>query len=360
MRIVLNIVVLVAVGAGGYLLGRAGSHGDKEESTTQPATKESAVATVRTALIQEKSISQSVTAYGSVIAQPGEVKIVSVPFESRIGHLLVTPGQQVEANTALLELDASPDTQLAVQEARNAVGAGTRDVQQTQLRFDQHLTTNQELSQAQQSLENAKLKLDSLEKRGAGGPQKPATEFAGVVSKSNVQEGQIVPAGGSLVEIAVENRIEVKLGVEPADARRLKRDDVVELRPVASKDAEAVNGKVRLVTQRISTDTRMVDVFVSIPADSGLVLDSFVRARLVIASIKGLTVPRQAVLPDDDDFVMYTIADGKAVKHKVSVGLENEVEIEVKGEGLNAKDAVVISGNYVLEDGMGVNVESAP
>ncbi len=364
MKIGLQMVILVGVATGaglvGYWLGHRSAAGHEEEATTQPSTQKSAIATVQTSPIKEGSITQTIKAYGSVIAQPGEVRIISVPFESRIGHVMVAAGQQVSAKQVLVELDASPDTQLQLQEARNAVSAAERDAQQTQMRFEQHLATNQELSVAQQTSQNAKLKLDSLEKRGAGSVQKLISEGAGIVSKISVQEGQIVPAGGSLVEIAAEKRIEVKLGIEPGDARHLEPEQEVTLVAVDDKSAEAVKGHVRLVTQRVNPDTRTVDVFISIPADSALVLEGFVRAELGIETKKGLIVPRQAVLPDDEKQVLYTVEEGKAVKHEVSIGLVNDKEIEVRGDGLKAGQQAVVLGNYELEDGMAVTVESAP
>jgi len=65
-----------------------------------------------------------------------------------------------------------------------------------------------------------------------------------------------------------------------------------------------------------------------------------------------LVVPRSAVLPDDDKQVLFTVKDGKAVRHEIKTGLVTDELVEVIGDNLHAGDSVVTLGNYELEDGM--------
>jgi len=175
----------------------------------------------------------------------------------------------------------------------------------------------------------------------------------------DVQEGQIVPAGGPLVEIATGSRIVARLGVEPSDINGISPGAKVALTEVAGQSPQVVEGKVDLITKRVNPDTRLVDVFVSLPKDAGLILEGYVRGELVTASSEGLIVPREAVLSKDDGYGLFTIKDGRAVEHTVSVGLQNDREALVKGEGLKPGDSVVVVGNYELEDGMAVSAGPA-
>ena len=88
-------------------------------------------------------------------------------------------------------------------------------------------------------------------------------------------------------------------------------------------------------------------------------LDGYVRGELMIAGADGLVVPRSAVLPDDEGFSMFTVDQGKAVEHKVSIAGEDDQSAEITGEGLAEGQAVVAVGNMELEDGMSVKVEPA-
>ena len=57
--------------------------------------------------------------------------------------------------------------------------------------------------------------------------------------------------------------------------------------------------------------------------------------------------------------VLFTVKDGKAVRHEVTPGIASGDQLEVQGADLKAGDAVVVTGNYELSDGMAVQVETA-
>ncbi len=360
---VLGIAIVLALGAG-YLVWQRGQPVSEaaatEEATSQPSVADGHVASVRTAPITRGTIHQTLTAYGTVIAQPGAVRVISVPFECRVAHVLAASGQPVSAGTALVEVEASPDTQLQWEEAGNAVDAAVKQLQQARQRFDQHLATNQELLQAQQEAASAQLKLKSLTKRGIGSPRRLSAESAGIISKMDVQEGQIVPAGGALVELAADKQIEVKLGIEPEEAGRLKMGQPVSLFVAEKGSSAPITGKLRMVTQRVNAETRLVDAFVSLPAHTGLLLDQYVRGQLIIAAQEALIVPRQAVLPNDDGgYTLFTVDQDHALKHAVTLGLQNDKAVAVSGEHVKENQRAVIAGNYELENGMAVTEEAA-
>ena len=113
-----------------------------------------------------------------------------------------------------------------------------------------------------------------------------------------------------------------------------------------------------MIAERIDADTRLADVLVSIGPDAVLPLDAYVRGELTIAGVDGLVVPRSAVLPDDEGFSIFTVDQGKAAEHKVSVAGEDDQSVEIAGDGLAAGEAVVVVGNLELEDGMSVKSET--
>ena len=56
--------------------------------------------------------------------------------------------------------------------------------------------------------------------------------------------------------------------------------------------------------------------------------------------------------------MLYTIRQGRAWKHEVDVGMENDQQVQVIGDGLQEGDEVVVEGNAELQDGMAVQGES--
>jgi membrane fusion protein (multidrug efflux system) len=327
-------------------------------AATEPAVgdTDNGVATVTTVDLRTGDVPQTVTAYGSVTAEPGVVAVLSVAVECRVRHLRVAGGQAVESGNAIIEVEPSPDAKLQLVDARNALEGAKKDAANAHQRFDLKLATNADVQTADQAARSAQAKVDDLEQRGAGEDHRTITAgFAGVVGKVDVQEGQLVPAGGPLVELVPRDRIEVRLGVEPADTALVKPDQAAQLFPT-SGGGEAVDGRVRLVTRRVSPDSRLVDVFVAPAQPDAMLLDGFVRGELTVRTAHGLVVPHEALLPDDQGFSLFTVKDGHAVKHGVTVALQNDREAVVTGDGLQDGDPVVVAGNLELDDGAAVAV----
>src|SRR2546430_2712255 len=349
-RIIIAVIALVVVALIAVVLKRFGI-GEAEK-------KSGPIARVQVAKVQRKVISEKAIVYGSVVAQPGKTHSVSVAFETRVRHILVAPGQFVQENDPLTEIEPSPAAQLQMQQAKNASEAAQKELKQTQARFDLKLATNQDLSAAEKTARDAEAQLTTLQRAGAGGDNRIRAGQAGVVAKVDVQDGQIVPAGGPLIEIVAENEIEVKLGVEAEDLPAAPAGASISILPITDPTASEVQGTVRLVTRRIDATTRLVDVYVALPEATKLLLDGYVRGELERTEKKALVVPRSAVLPNESrEFEVFTVANNRAVKHTVKIGAENPQEIQVIADDLHPGDSIVTVGNYELEDGMAAEVE---
>jgi RND family efflux transporter MFP subunit len=299
-----------------------------------------------------------VIAYGSVVAQPGKTHSVSIAFETRVRHILVAPGQFVRENDPLVEIELSPAAQVQFQQAKNAEEAAQKELKQTQERFNLKLATNQDLSAAEKTARDAEAQLTALQRAGAGGDNRVHSDVAGVIAKVNAQDGQIVPPGNPVVEIVAENDIEVKLGVEAEDLSAAQEGAPVTIIPLNDPTEPKVEGTIRLVTRRIDPATRLVDVYVTLPAGTKLFLDGYVRGEIQRIEKNALAVPRSAVLPNESrEFEIFTVANNHAIRHTVRIGAENPNEIQVIANDLHEGDPVVTLGNYELEDGMAVEIK---
>jgi len=344
------IVVVLIVCAIAWIAQRFGV--GKEEQKTGP------VAQVQVAKVQRKTVTEKVIAYGSVVAQPGKTHSVSIAFETRVRHVLVAPGQFVRENDPLVEIELSPAAQVQFQQAKNAAEAAQKELKQTQERFNLKLATNQDLSAAEKTARDAEAQLTALQRAGAGGDNRVHSDVAGVIAKVNAQDGQIVPPGNPVVEIVAENDIEVKLGVEAEDLSAAQEGAPVTIIPLNDPTAPKVEGTIRLVTRRIDPATRLVDVYVTLPAGTKLFLDGYVRGEIQRTEKNALAVPRSAVLPNESrEFEIFTVANNHAIRHTVKIGAENPNEIQVIANDLHEGDPVVTLGNYELEDGMAVEIK---
>jgi RND family efflux transporter MFP subunit len=355
----LLIILLLAIIAGGYWWF---SHGGQAEERAAGAKEEAAqgpVAPVKVASIKKGSVADDIIVYGTIVPAAGATRTVSVPFESRVRHILVTEGQRVSERDPLLEIEPSADTSLQIQQARNDYESAKKAAEYMRQRFELKLATNDQLLQARQALEQTQAKLESMRRRGSEAPQTIYADGASLISKVAVQEGAIIPAGNSLVELVARNRLGARLGVEPEVVQRVKQGQEVAVMQVNRSGSEKIIGRVRRISRAADPTTRLVQIFVDVPASANFLLGEYVAGKIVVASAEGLVVPRSAVLPEEDHYVLFTVDSNRAKEHHVQVALQNDREIEVIAPDLHAGDLAVILGNYELKDGMAVSVEKS-
>ncbi|MEP6672826.1 MAG: efflux RND transporter periplasmic adaptor subunit, partial [Chthoniobacter sp.] len=270
-KVVWFVVIALLVGGAVWWFMHRGSGSASASSASAPGDATSAsLAHVQTAKVGRKAITETLTAYGSIVAQPGKTHAVAVAFETRVRHILVAPGQSVTAGDSLIEIEPSAAAQLQLQQAKIAAEAARKELKQVGERFNLKLATNQDLGTAQKTASDAESQLASLQKQGVGTDNRIHSDVAGVVAKVDVQDGQLVAAGSPLVEIVAEDEIEVKLGVEAEDLALLAPGQPIALFPVNDPAAGKIAGSVRLLTRRVDPATRLVDIYVSLPTGTKL------------------------------------------------------------------------------------------
>lgn len=349
---------LVAAALWWYGEGRKGSS-QKGNSIPQVQKAASPTARVKTLPVRKGTITENIKVYGTVVPAPGATQAFSVPFESQVRRIMVSTGQGVSKGSLLLEIEPSPDSKLKFQQANDAYALAKEKLMHVQQLLDLKLATNTQLLSEKQAVRQAELSLESMKRRGIDGQTDLRSDVGGVIQKLYVQEGAIVSAGNPLVEIVAQDRLEVRLGVEPASISRVNINQKVLLTKVNVSASLGVTGRIREISRSVKPSTQMVDVFITLPSPAGFLLGESILGIIGIESAEGLIVPRSAVLPDDDKYILYTIKDGHAIKHTVEVGLENNEEMEVNSPDLQPGEPVVVLGNYELQDAMAVEVEAS-
>jgi membrane fusion protein (multidrug efflux system) len=350
------LLVLLGGGVGLFLFLRSHRSSVAEQSPSLSVEGDEAKPVVQVEIvpIERKSISEKVTAYGSVAAQPGKTHLVAISFESRVQHILISPGQLVKQGDTLLEVQGSPASLLQLHQAEATAGEAHKELEQAKKRFEMKLATNQELNQAQKAASDADLQLESLKAQGVAADNRIRSDITGIVAKVDVEEGQVTNAGSPLLELVATGDIEIKLGVEPEDIAKLQPGQRVNISLVNNPTPSEIKGNVRLVTQRVNPADRLVDVFVSVPPGTKLLLAAYVRGEIIAASRETLVVPRDAVLPEDGRHTLYIVQDHRAMKKTVEIGLGTDSEVEVIDPELRDGDQVVTVGNRELADEMPV------
>jgi len=351
MKKVLIFLVIVGFAAGAWFLFRSRSASE--------AAEEKPVAKVETAPIKRQVITQTLDLFGMIAPAPSGDQVVAAPFDCVIHAVHTSTGAPVAAGDLLLEIGPSPDTELQLESARSAFVLATKTLAATQERYDLKLANSQDLLAAQQAEQDAKAKIASFGKRGLGGDGKIIAASAGTVSKYEADAGSLITAGTALITITTEDRLEARLGIEAGDVPQAKPGQTATLVSVNRSKAEPVKSSVRMVTATIDPASGSAEVRVSVPAGAGLLPGEHVIGSIELLSKETLVAPRNAVLPDEEHQIVFTVKDGKAVRHEVQVGITSGDLVEIGGGNLNTGDLVVTLGNYELTEGMAVQTGTA-
>lgn len=354
---ILFAIVIILAGTLYWWISHKSISGSKK--TVQDNNQNRPVALVKTAPIAQGNISENITVYGVTIPAPGALQTISVSYESKIKDVFVTNGQEVSKGDTLLEIESSPDTHLQLQQAESSYESTRQSLEHFKRLMNLKLATNDQLTQAEQAFIQAKLNLNTMKKKGINGPQKLLAETSGLIKSVNVQQGAIAPAGSTLIEIVVQHQLEIQLGIEPEDIGHIQQNQEVLLSPVNVPATAEVTGAIRRISSLVNPNTRLVDIFVTLPESNNFLLGEFILGKVSVASSEGLVVPRDAVLPMEDKYIVFTVKNEIAVKHIVQIGLENDEKIEITGDSIQPGDQVVVLGNYALVDGMMVKVEGS-
>jgi RND family efflux transporter MFP subunit len=310
---------------------------------------------VETRPIQMKTFSRTLTAYGRTEPDPVSVTSVNLPRSGVIAKVLVRAGQLVGAGEPLLEFRTSPTASVQFQQAQAAVNYARNNLRRIEDLFKSQLKTQDQVANATKILADAEARLREQQRLGTGKPSETLrAPFAGIVTKINVSQGDLLQAGSNAMLLARRGSLIAWLGVEPEEAVNVRPGMPVVISPVFQPKT-TFESQVGEVHSMINPATRLIDVLVRVklPAKTNLPLGLTMKGIITLNRTKSLGVPRSAVLSDRNGSWIFLVRDNRAHKVWVKTSLHEAGMVAISGP-VKAGDRVVVLGNYELEDGMAV------
>lgn len=183
--------------------------------------------------------------------------------------------------------------------------------------------------------------------------------IAGVVSGRDIKHGTHLVEGEPTFRITGTSELVVHLLIPQVELSRIAAGDEARLTVDALPGRRFAATIARLSpTIDAKTGTFRATAYID-NEDDALAPGMFGRFSIAYEKHENaLLVPRDAVLREDDEMVVYVVEDGTASRRAVQLGIETGGEVEVL-DGLADDDQVVVTGHGSLRDGSRVLAANA-
>jgi HlyD family secretion protein len=255
----------------------------------------------------------------------------------------------------------------------------TSDFQRAQATFNAKITPNDsQLKQAQANLEQARSQLARLtanpndvksaqanidQARASRDLAKTRIDYAiikapfdGIVTHVDADLGSTIPAGRTLLGVADQSELRVKVNIDETDISKIKLGQAVTIL-LDAYPGEKVTARVTDVAAMATTVQGVVNYVVTVtvnPSSVLLKIGMTADANIIVMNIDNvLLVPNQAVrAASNRRYVTIQTSPQQTKEVEVTLGLSNEVETQVVS-GLEEGQTVVIPLSQQFQTGGG-------
>jgi HlyD family secretion protein len=194
------------------------------------------------------------------------------------------------------------------------------------------------------------------------GYAKVEAPFDGVVTRRLVDTGHLTVPGGTgepLLVVARSDRVTIAVGVPEADAPLVDAGDPARVR-LQALGGRAFEGKVTRTSWSLDAATRTLRAEIDLPNPDGALRPGLYAYATIIAEehAGALTLPAAAVVGEGDKTYCVVVADRRAARRPIRVGLNDGARVEVLS-GLDGGEVVVSANAAALADGQPVEPQPA-
>ncbi len=342
------VTTLIALaGAAGWWIGHATGAVDKGAAEPAPSVL------INSEIVQQQMLPMTLSVFGEVVG--GKAQALSFAQAGQLARLAVVAGQRVRRNELIALLSADPTVQSSYAQAVNGLAFAQRELRRIEDLLALQLATQSQLDGAARQLADARDVLAAQTKLGAAlATTRLLAPFDAIVMALPVAQGERVAPGAVIVQLAPTDSMRVQLAIEPGQRGALKAGMPLMLTALHD-DAPAIAASITELATMVDPKTQMVGAIVALAPtkQANLLIGMHVQAQIALGARQAWSVPRLAVLTDEQGAYLFQVAKGHAQRVAVKVLLETGQRVGVDGK-LDARLPVVVLGNYELQHGMAV------
>jgi RND family efflux transporter MFP subunit len=362
------VVLLLVVGAGGTVMSRIANN-----RTLQAEIAEHSKVYVRTAVPKAGEA-------GQTVALPGTLQgSVQAPIAARASGYLKRwhkdIGSRVNKGDLLAEIDSPEiDQQLSqAVAAREQAAASLQLALSTMERWEalrkKDAVSQQELderrgaaAQARANLAAADANVERL--RQLQGFKQVVAPFSGVITRRNVDVGDLIDAGGgagrTMFVLSQTDPLRIYVNVPQTYAQSVKAGQKVTITQ-SELHGQTFQGQVARTSGAIDTASRTMQIEVTLQNRGGVLMPgAYVQVQLPLEGAQALTIPTNALLIRGDGVRVAVLDAQKQVELRpVKIGRNYGPNVEVL-DGLSTSDEIVLNPPDSLSQGDQVAVAPQP
>jgi len=324
--------------------------------------------------IEERSFESRINVFGEVVRAPGTTVTVTVPIDSRVLELFVTPGELAlkgeplmllyshdihEREGALLrlgeEMRLARSRWLAGQQLYELQGISQQELDR---RKQQTLVAEIAYEETHHELEDLGFTDDDLtrlrERMQPAGRLTVRAPADGVVLEMSVERYAWTRGFEPLLVLGHPDELELRVRLQPADAAHVSYGDLIEFSPVGER-SNLGQGRVLTAIPKVDPVTRTVAIRAEIlTTETPLLPGMFVDGVLMHSgSSRALSVPESAVIRLGGGDVVFVSGteDNTFEPRTVRLGRFRGERYEVV-EGLAPGEQIVVEGVFLLKSAL--------
>jgi RND family efflux transporter MFP subunit len=353
------VVVLLVVGAGRTVMSRISNNKTLEAGTAEQSKQYVTLARAKSG------------GAGQTLALPGTLQgYVQAPISARASGYLrrwhKDIGSVVRKGELLAEIDAPEIDQQLSQAiaARQQAAASLQLANSTMERWEalrkKDAVSQQELDERRSNAAQARANLSAAEAnverlRQLEGFKRVVAPFAGMITKRNVDTGDLIDAGGgagrTMFVLSQTDPLRVYVNVPQTYAQRIKPGQEVNVTQ-SELLGQVFKGKVARTSGAIDAATRTMQIEVTLPNREGLLMPgAYVQVSLPLEPSKALTIPTNALMTRGAGMSVALVdAQGRVSLKPIAIGRNYGQSVEVL-EGLTTADQVILNPSDSLAEG---------
>lgn len=357
--VIASIVAAVLVAAVALVLalnGSGGMTGDGESAQQIP--------TVTVVVPGRSDVMGEINASGTLSARR-PMPVGSVGEGGRVVEIRVDAGDWVREGQVLAVIDRSVQSQQAAAQAAQ-VEVARADAKLAQSNLDRalalvergfiskadvdRLTATRDAAVARVRVAESQLR----ELRARNARLNIVAPAGGLVLERNVEEGQVVGAGGdTLFLLARGGEMELSALVGESELSRLSVGATAQVKPVGSE--RSFSGQIWQLSPTIDENSRQGEARIALPYDRALRPGGFATATIGTGGVVAPILPESAIQNDDSGTYVYIVdKDNRVRRRAVRTGLVTDAGISIAA-GLSGKEQVVLRAGGFLFEGDKVN-----